>query len=34
MTPAVIESLPLEARATAYLDVEQRLEQRMELPGA
>ena len=34
MTPAAALSLPLEARAAAYLDAHQRLEQRLELPGA
>lgn len=34
MTPAAIDALPLEARPAAYLDAQQRLEQRLELPGA
>ena len=31
---AAIDALPLEARPAAYLDAQQRLEQRLELPGA
>ena len=34
MTPGAIETLPLAARSAAYLDAQQRLEQRLELPGA
>ena len=33
-TPAAVESLPMEARAAAYIGAEQRLEHRLELPGA
>jgi hypothetical protein len=33
-TPADVEALPVEARAAAYLAVQQRLEARLELPGA
>jgi hypothetical protein len=34
MMPAAVLSLPLEERAVAYLDAQQRLEHRLELPGA
>jgi hypothetical protein len=34
MTPAATDALPLAARAAAYLGAQQRLEQRLELPGA
>ena len=33
-TPADVEALPIEARAAAYLEAQQRLEARLELPGA
>jgi hypothetical protein len=34
ITPTAIAALPLAARAAAYLGAQQRLEQRLELPGA
>jgi hypothetical protein len=33
-TPADVEALPLQARAAAYLEAQQRLEARLELPVA
>ncbi len=34
VTPPDVEALPLDARAAAYLDVQQRLQDRLGLPGA
>lgn len=33
VTPADVEALPLDARAAVYLDVQQRLQDRLGLPG-
>ena len=33
-TPAEVEALPLDTRAVAYLAAQQRLEDRLQLPGA
>jgi len=33
-TPTAVEALPLDARAAAYLEAQQQLEDRLQLPGA